>query len=485
MEKIATNLAFALQNAASGTNAVVQNSEEQVSLLQSENSKQIPEIKLSSQDLQNAILEAEKETAQPVEKKSGNLESVGFFDRQVGRFVDLFDKNTKDGKIEDTKQGQTGDCYLLSAISALSYNEKGAQMIKDCLEYDDKGTTVHLKGVGDYYVSNDEVAQTKGSDQYSNGDDDMIIFELAVEKVRNDMANGDAYYLDDDKSESIGNGFVEMTSSTKDAPSIANGGLATEVLYYITGKTADLVYNKEDITQALDNFQQNNGKDYCASVGLYNDTIAISPQGETIELYGPHAYSIKNVSDNTVTITNPWDSSKDLIIQKENFIEVIDDMEILNLSESPEDNLIEKTTTEITQDEHNKYITTKDNKGRTLKQEHYDQTGIKYSQDEFEYKEDGTYEHIHISYEIDGSIRKTVKKEYDSNGNVSQKRIEENNKAYADLYFYDKETNVMTGDAHFKYDENGNNYETQFFNYDENGKLKLMEVKSNPEQTNS
>ena len=35
-----------------------------------------------------------------------------------GTIIDAFDGNSKDGQIEDTKQGATGDCWLLSGISA-------------------------------------------------------------------------------------------------------------------------------------------------------------------------------------------------------------------------------------------------------------------------------------------------------------------------------------------------------------------------------
>ncbi len=51
--------------------------------------------------------------------------------------------STRNGSIENTTQG---DCWLLSAINALSYTEDGAEIIGNLIEYDEDGITINLEG---------------------------------------------------------------------------------------------------------------------------------------------------------------------------------------------------------------------------------------------------------------------------------------------------------------------------------------------------
>ena len=51
---------------------------------------------------------------------------------------------SKDGKIDNANQGQTGDCWLISGVNALSYSEEGQKCIKEALEYHDGYTIVHF-----------------------------------------------------------------------------------------------------------------------------------------------------------------------------------------------------------------------------------------------------------------------------------------------------------------------------------------------------
>ena len=112
--------------------------------------------------------------------------------RIKGFWKDMFDGKSKDQTIKETQQHETGDCWLLSAVNALSYTEKGREAIKNALDYKEGYTLVNLKGYGIVRVDDKEVQTTKGCNQYSSGDDDMIILELAVEKVRDEIARGEA-----------------------------------------------------------------------------------------------------------------------------------------------------------------------------------------------------------------------------------------------------------------------------------------------------
>ncbi len=87
--------------------------------------------------------------------------------------------------IGDEKQGQTGDCWLLTAINSLNMSENGRVLLSNAITDNQDGTyTVDLKGTGKTYtVTNKEIMDAKNSNKYSSGDSDIILFELAYEKA--------------------------------------------------------------------------------------------------------------------------------------------------------------------------------------------------------------------------------------------------------------------------------------------------------------
>ena len=154
----------------------------------------------------------------------------------------------KNGEIENTEQGRIGDCWLLAGLNSLSYTEEGRQIIKDSLEYHDKYTVVHFKGVGDYVVKNSEITKAKWSSKYSTGDDDMVIYELAMKKVLDDVRNGKVvigenapWYLEN--KESLTQDYKESHGKELSI----EGGWEKEIWYYITGKTSEYTSDKNEI----------------------------------------------------------------------------------------------------------------------------------------------------------------------------------------------------------------------------------------------
>ena len=94
-------------------------------------------------------------------------------------------------KIEPTKQSKKqGDCWLLSDINALNQTDWGKQVIKNAIVPDkdgSNGVTVKFKGSPspqkNFHISAEEIQKAKNSGEYSSGDDDMMAFELATEKL--------------------------------------------------------------------------------------------------------------------------------------------------------------------------------------------------------------------------------------------------------------------------------------------------------------
>ena len=247
--------------------------------------------------------------------------------------------STKTGIIGSSKQGKTGDCYLLSSVNALSYTEKGAQIIKNSLEYDENGTTVHLKGAGDYYISDKELNRAKSSRLYSKGDDDILLFELAVQKVSDDLLS-DRFILSEKLPKSMEYSFLDK-SSRLFKPSISSGD-ENEAMYYITGKVGTVAKTYEQISYLLNRFIENKGKDYalCASfkpddgIDGTNYWRIYDTQGNIQQIYSKHSYAVKSADKDTVTIVNPHDSGKDITLDREKFLLHFDELYGLDLSDN-------------------------------------------------------------------------------------------------------------------------------------------------------
>lgn len=282
-----------------------------------------------------------KENETEVENVAEVFSSV--IPNRIGSIIDIFDGDTKDGEIGETKQGATGDCWLLAGINALSYTEEGREIIKNALDYRDNGTIVELKGFGSVFVSNEELNQTKASLQYSSGDDDMIIFELAIEKVLDQIANGEVA-LDPDSPLYIEN--IGDLKSTGFFNSSTEGGNIEQLIYLITGKCGrsyNTFVREDEVKEAFEKFQHGNG-DLVIGTGLMYDEVVTDIDGNEVNLPGSHAYSIKDYNDGVVTVVNPHDSSKEIKLDLQTFLDTFDSISVTDLSENnPERNLISHT----------------------------------------------------------------------------------------------------------------------------------------------
>ena len=263
----------------------------------------------------------------------------------IGGIVDIVDGESKDGEIGDTKQHQTGDCWLLSGINALSYTEAGREIIKNALEYHDGYTIVHLEGVGDYKVTDEDLryvkAQIIGSHQYSTGDDDMVIFELAIEQALDDIANGEIAL--DPEAPWWMEGMDELDATTLGSSS-TRGGWGAELMYIVTGKVGQRYSNPESMRSALRDFDRDNNQDKAMTASCHDATTVQDINGNNVKLYAPHAYAVKKVEGNIVTITNPHDSSIEIQLDMDTFINSFSGIEVTDLSKNnPKQNLISRT----------------------------------------------------------------------------------------------------------------------------------------------
>lgn len=223
-----------------------------------------------------------------------------------------YDKNTKtttttlkytsDGVIGDTKQQSIGNCWVLAGTNGLKDIPKGAQAIKDAIrQHEDGSVTVMLKGVNRSYTftpeeigAHDYVRHDK---EYSKGDIDMNLIEMAVTKYRQEL--------------------VSKGKSTASADDPTKSGYTEDTIFYLTGKKTKCASVLEITKNKYLKNKEKNPDRYVLTVDFKNADSTI-PGGKILT---QHAYHIKRVTNDTVYVVNPHDSSKEIAYPRDKFLQ--------------------------------------------------------------------------------------------------------------------------------------------------------------------
>ena len=303
------------------------------------NTAQQNRLPVDTEDNSSSFLNTEvvPQETRPEEVNQCGAELIPWLSDIIGGIIDDLDGETKDGSIGGTEQGATGDCWLLSGINALSYTQEGRKIISNALEYKKDYTIVHTMA-GDYVITDDEIARTKGSFQYSDGDDDMIIFELACEKIIDDCING-TISLDENIPEGLAKSLKNITDGaskgTKPGYSSTESGWEKTIIYLLSGKYGELTTNKDKFDEILERFKNNNNKDIALGATTQGEDLTVEDiHGNKVKMSSPHAFSVKKYDGQNITLVNPWNSDKDIVLSKETFMEAIDVLEVCDLSEN-------------------------------------------------------------------------------------------------------------------------------------------------------
>lgn len=202
-------------------------------------------------------------------------------------------QNNVNGELDEAiYQGEYGDCWLLSALLSMSYTESGAEVIKESIDLNDDGSVdLYFDGVEKgYNISSSELEQenkpTGEKSNYSRGDDDALAIELGVEKLVADP-------------------------SVKTEYSIQNGGNPYYVYQLYGADKISIASTEEEISDAFEYFEDNSNE--CSmTLGVVNESVC--------GLKENHGYAVKDINDNSVVIVDPWNSEKEISVEKDNLL---------------------------------------------------------------------------------------------------------------------------------------------------------------------
>ena len=252
-----------------------------------------------------------------VPNNSGSFDSVS---DDVKKLLDKEEKSNLaiDEEIEDSRQGYHGDCWLISSINALSYDEKGREIISNAITKKEGGYEVYFAGDNKtIYVSDEEILAAKAEGTYSKGDDDVLLMELAFEKLY------DSYPL--------------QISNPVD-----NGGFESYAIYHLTGDSnqtcinynhgihkynpfttvaSDMFGLTNPIDDAYDKIEQDPER-YATTINFVDPSGEHYPtvkdiDGNEVVLGSPHAWALKEVHGDYVYMVNPWDASNVVVVSKD------------------------------------------------------------------------------------------------------------------------------------------------------------------------
>ena len=223
-----------------------------------------------------------------------------------------------DGVIGDFKQSNSRnylfqDCLLLSTIKAMSNTTQGTIILKKSIRHV-SGSIYDVTFAGEpkkYYRVNLENASNKN--KFASGDSDVQLFELAMFK-----RNG--------RTKQIGNDTRLLTGyNTTKGYAFADNDLTNKIETFGDIKeTKDpyfATYNaKNKILEILENAKKNPNQ-YALICG-FGKNIKNNKAIVTNFTLAKHAYSFKVLPDEKIEVTDPADTSKKLVLKKEEFLDV-------------------------------------------------------------------------------------------------------------------------------------------------------------------
>lgn len=218
------------------------------------------------------------------------------------------------GTINPSKQGLNGDCWLLSGINALSYSKTGQNLIKQAIKKNNDGSyDIYLKGIErNYHISEEKIKQLENNPFYSKGDIKILLFEIAIEELRNDL-----YKNKTDENINIPD-YAKYTNRDFFCVKRTSGGFAAQVFYLLSKKPVFFAETADQINLYIGLFKKYCGESAMA-IAFYEEndpeTFPIKDKNNNkVKIYTNHEYAVKDINYDNITIVNPHDSSIEMTI---------------------------------------------------------------------------------------------------------------------------------------------------------------------------
>ena len=261
--------------------------------------------------------------------KNGNENGVYYNGKEI----------ISNGKIdEEVHQSEdTGNCWLISRLNTLSDTDFGSKAIEDAIDKvsEDSYKLKLMNPDEEIIIPTDELQMAVDSGKYSDGDLDAIIIELGLEKSL-DKALEEMYQEDRKAGNKIRISEILMNTPGKleELPGLLEGGddnpLALlveerrDIIKRLTGldeiKIPKNINSLEDILLEKSHFPK--------GITLVFDSKYDIEAGEKWDDENIHDYSIKKVTRtkngeiSKITVINPWNSKKEIVISYSEFKEV-------------------------------------------------------------------------------------------------------------------------------------------------------------------
>lgn len=237
-------------------------------------------------------------------------------------------------RIESTFQSEKqGDCWLLSDINAMNQTEWGRQAIYDAIIPDkdgSRGVTIKFKGSPlkqkSFHITAKEIQIAKESGYYSKGDDDMIAFELATEKLSK-LA----------EKSGLGKRISSFDKFTNNKSYIAGGGIydkngnTLDISELITGiKDIEISFSMKTKVQESFLKEYSNNINNTSAVCTFSTVNDLKGRAKNDPVHGNHAYAIKKfIYKKEVIVIDPYHADQEIKLSWNKFI---NDVERLTIS---------------------------------------------------------------------------------------------------------------------------------------------------------
>lgn len=241
--------------------------------------------------------------------------------------IDQEQNNLPNGRIDKNfKQGTTGDCWLLSAIKAISKTPKGLKILNDSIKVTPNGNViVTLKGVKKSYTFTRK--EIMGNTQLSSGDLDVRAIEMAV----------DRYFADERKSKNVGE-RIDINGNSEDIAFQILTGKGGWDHFYERGSDFDEWLNGERYEIRPEHIAKFNNKNHIVCVSAFGQSkkdIRVSTTASNGNKEGRlvknHAYAISRADKNYIYLINPWDTSTELKVDIKTFKSFFNNIRELDL----------------------------------------------------------------------------------------------------------------------------------------------------------